>query len=103
MSCHTFRELHELDIVEAEWLIATMADYAQSGAAISSSVVKEIFDRTLMRRKQMKLVRFAAKVGIAVHERMGEPIEVRKYQAVYDHVNARLRETLTPGLSPLLF
>ena len=90
----SFQELYEMAEVSPELLVATMDDYARSGAGILASGVIAICDRTPLRRKQMKLIRYAAKVGVAVHKRLDDPFEVRQYQAVHDHMNVRLWQTL---------
>jgi hypothetical protein len=94
MKPFTFAELWEMETVKPEWLIATMSDYAHSGAGIWASGVAEIFDRTPMSRRQMKRVRFLAKSGISVQERLGQSMDAGAYRAVHDHANLRLRETL---------
>jgi hypothetical protein len=89
-----FNELEAMETVEPELLIATMDTYARSGAAILSSVVVSILERTHMRRKELKRIRYATRVGMKVHNRMAEPREVAEYEAVLNWVQERLRDAL---------
>lgn len=86
----TFAELQQEEVVASEELVATLKDYAESGASIVDRVVIEIINKTELTKPILENCLALAQRGVEVHQNMGEPVEVAKYRKVADFIQTKL-------------
>ena len=84
----SFLELQESQTTTKDQLVATLAYYAKSGAAITAKVVIELIDRVRCEFTENDIdeIRKWAKIGMSGQAQMQLLLEAREYRKVAEYV-----------------